>query len=244
MRYKIRRIIKAGNLPSTWFNYLHGRLNLFSGANVSIDCDTDRTFIVTSGSADNGLRAFAGILSDNLEDCRFAFGSWGGPTPFEHRIINNFTWHLPLDGAVVTGETSGPNPISVHLDVSPYTLVKMFASDNPGFAVAKDSLEENGGIPTAQTNQILENIIGEVFFTNTEDPLTPIERQVMYAYGCIKSGKYRQDELAKVADQPTITQTIAGLFIKKYLKASKNGAITMTLAGKNTRKAMAGSGKW
>jgi hypothetical protein len=254
MSYKIRHVVKIKDLPSTWFVWLHVHCGFSTSKDVTVETETGRKHVHTTGIADDGSRAFCVSINDAANAnpigslpqlVRVAWGGWGGPNPYEqHSDIEGVDWPIPWDGCIIAGQTAagyGKMPhISIH--VSEYTFVRMFATDNPGWMVVQDSLEENGGDPTLHTMKLLENIIGEIFFAS--DPLTPIERQVMYCYGCIKSGKYRQDELAKVADQDAITQTIASLFLKKYLKASKSGAISMTIEGKNTRKAMAGTGRW
>jgi|SRR5580698_404847 hypothetical protein len=232
MSYKIRHVVKIKDLPSTWFVWLHVHCGFSTSKDVTVETETGRKHVHTTGIADDGRRAFCVSINDAARSRRW------------ETDIEGVDWPIPWDGCIIAGQTAagyGKTPhISIH--VSEYTFVRMFATDDPGWMVVQDSLEENGGNPTLHTMKLLENIIGEIFFAS--DPLTPIERQVMYCYGCIKPGKYRQDELAKVADQDTITQTIASLFLKKYLKASKSGAISMTIEGKNTRKAMAGTGRW
>ena len=73
------------------------------------------------------------------------------------------------------------------------------------------------------------------------DELTEQERKIMYAFGCIKPGEYRQSELKRAgATEPEI----ASLVERGYLKQAANGARQITTKGKNTRRASAGCSRW
>ena len=76
------------------------------------------------------------------------------------------------------------------------------------------------------------------------DVLSDIERKIMYAYGCLKSGQYRNEELVRCGvNDPKNDATVQSLIDRKFLKKDGRG-IQMTTEGKNTRKNSAGSGTW
>lgn len=76
------------------------------------------------------------------------------------------------------------------------------------------------------------------------DVLSDIERKIMYAYGCLKSGPYRNEELARCGiKDPKNDPNVLSLMERKFLKKDGRG-IQMTTEGKNTRKNSAGSGTW
>lgn len=76
------------------------------------------------------------------------------------------------------------------------------------------------------------------------DVLSDIDRKIMYAYGCLKSGPYRNDELARCGvSDPKNDPNILSLINRKFLKMDGRG-IQMTTEGRNTRKNSAGSSGW
>ena len=67
------------------------------------------------------------------------------------------------------------------------------------------------------------------------------DRSILYAYGCLKSGTYRQEELSRIgASQADIDSLVTRGLLKKAI----NGATSITTEGKNTRTSHAGSGRW
>ena len=73
------------------------------------------------------------------------------------------------------------------------------------------------------------------------DELTEHERRIMYAFGCLKPGEYRQAELRRAgATEPEVVSLVE----RGYLKQAANGARQITTKGKNTRRASAGSSRW
>lgn len=76
------------------------------------------------------------------------------------------------------------------------------------------------------------------------DPLSEDDRKIMYAFGCLKSGAYRNEELSLLGiKDPKNDPKIRSLIGRGFLKQDGRG-IQMTLSGKNTRQSFAGSGKW
>lgn len=76
------------------------------------------------------------------------------------------------------------------------------------------------------------------------DVLSDLDRKVMYAYGCLKSGSYRNDELARCGvKDPKNDPNVRSLIERKFLKMDGRG-IQMTTEGRNTRKNSAGSSSW
>lgn len=198
--------------------------------------------VYTSGCADDGCRAQLIVIPDINDilpaDARpvMHYGSYGGPNPFQVSELDNVTWPIPFRGAIILGQMDS-KPV---IHVRPYTFMMLFYSDAPTAIVAKDAAEEEN---EEMADKVACVVIEEEKAKET-DPLTDIERKVMYVMGCIKAGKYRQDELGKIADRPIITKILADLMLKGFLKASRNGAISMTTAGKQTRKALPGYDRW
>ena len=76
------------------------------------------------------------------------------------------------------------------------------------------------------------------------DVLSDLDRKIMYAYGCLKSGPYRNEELNRCGvKDPKNDPNVLSLISRKFLKIDGRG-IQMTTEGRNTRKNSAGSSSW
>ena len=86
-----------------------------------------------------------------------------------------------------------------------------------------------------------KNILAALPVANS---LSDDERKIMYAYGCLKSGAYRNEELARLGiKDPKNSGKIRALVERGFLKIDGRG-IQITIEGKNTREHQAGTGKW
>ena len=81
-------------------------------------------------------------------------------------------------------------------------------------------------------------------FLNEASEISERERAIMYAYGCIKSGEYRNDELSLLGIKDPRTNSEIQTLIERGLLKKDGRGIQMTTKGRNTRKSSAGSGKW
>jgi len=92
--------------------------------------------------------------------------------------------------------------------------------------------------------KILLNPANMLSTISSGNDLSDIERKIMYAYGCLKSGPYRNEELARCGvKDPKNDTTVQSLIDRRFLKLDGRG-IQITTEGKNTRKNSAGSGTW
>jgi hypothetical protein len=70
--------------------------------------------------------------------------------------------------------------------------------------------------------------------------LSDKERRIMYAFGCLKSGDYRKEELSRAG---ATEADIDALISRGFLKRDGRG-VQITTAGKNTRRPAASSFGW
>lgn len=63
--------------------------------------------------------------------------------------------------------------------------------------------------------------------------LTPVEKACLYAYDCLKSGPYRQQELLRAQVSSNL---IESLVQRGFLKRNKSGSVQITTEGKNARR--------
>lgn len=89
-----------------------------------------RDSIVMSDSGGAGYRAFAIVINLETGKYKIEYGSWGGANMFTRNAVDSDdkSYPIPPNGAVVTGEEGGGQPVSASVYVSPQTLVPMLPS--------------------------------------------------------------------------------------------------------------------
>lgn len=252
----VSRAVPFGNLPSVLKDHLAAiGLSRSLGGPVAISCCA-KGAVTTNGIANDGERAIVVEIDDIEPDAgvdpnvKTMFGAYGGPNPAASTGMDaEVARPIAPRGAIVYGSTSNrARTPRVVVYLRPYMFLVVTSYDQPTISIAAhDAFAERR---YADADVIaFEAVISRV--ESDPDPLTKDERKVMYAYGAIKSGPYRKDELARAFDversmgsvifEATIERLLVGLIEKGFLRRDVRGAVSMTVAGKNTRKNRGGS---
>lgn len=229
------------------------------GGPVSVEC---RSTISTNGIANDGERAVCVEIVDVEPDAgqpivsTTEWGAFGGPSPYEkHSIDVESPRTIGFRGAIIYGSTS--NRIKsprVTVYVRPYLFATIVAKVADAFLPADMAfLSVCADAAATGRYDAADSIAREALLVaeaSVPDPLTPDERKIMYAFGCIKSGPYRKDEIDRTFEsiprqhrQSHVDALVESLVTKGFLRRSVNGAISVTVAGKNTR-VMRGGSSW
>lgn len=261
MGHEIIRKVPFGDLPTVIKDKLAEiGYSRSTGGPVSL---VARRVTTTNGIADDGERAVCVEITDVEPDAgqpivaTTEWGSFGGPSPYEKRSIDvERSREIKPRGAIIDGSTSNRKSTpSVRVFVRPYLFAVIvhklpdafLPADGQFLSVCADAFAEDR---FDEADRVAEEALLAAEAA-IPDPLTVDERKVMYAYGCIKSGPYRKDEIDRTFDaipyqhrMAHVDSLISSLIVKGFLRRNGAGAISMTVAGKNTRIMRGGSSSW
>jgi hypothetical protein len=186
---------------------------------LDVNVASDETHCVYSMGS-QGDRAFAALVKGDSITA-FGVGSFGGPNMFSSQgkigelgfnPDNDRQYHeVPIDGAIITGIIGKFATVWMH----PIAFARLVARDDATAAVVADALLD--GAPTVAATVL-----------NLES-LTLEEKQVLYGYGALKSGEYRQRQLEGLG------KVVDALVTRGLLKRASNGATQITTTGKAMR---------
>lgn len=210
--------------------------------------------------AGQGARGFAVMLADvnSPAEAFYGHGSWGGsnaftpPNPIDGGPEGFSDRDVPEGGAWICG-TESDRHTSACVVVTPLTMARIVAPDHAATLIAGDAIEQGNVAP-----ETIAALAGEALLQRGPDPLTFDERRVLFAFGAIKSGDYRKNMLAEIANgEPSwrsnpkaglgtdgLAALIESLITRGYLKRASNGAMSMTTAGKVLRGPVGGHEVW